>query len=113
MTRAVAERVRGQAHWAVVAGGTAVVVVALVSLWRLVEPVSTAVCPAIWPAPPGCADRMPPTAAAWTAGLIAAVVAVVVVVALSGRRRFVVAVAGSLTLLLAAAVGYRATLLGL
>lgn len=101
------------ATWLALAAGAVLTVWALIELWRLGQPLPRPdqVCPAVYPHPPGCADRR-------TEATIAAV-AVVGTYALTiwailtlGRRRPVVTALGLGAVTVVALFGYRITLYG-
>lgn len=69
-----------------------------------------AVCPAIYPAPPGCSDRTG-TAGLWVAAVWAALAIAIVILRLRGRR-LSGAIAALALVVLVGAVGYRVVLYG-
>lgn len=97
-------------RWWITAGvGALVVAGTLAGIWGLVgDGPDGGICPAVLPAPPGCADRLP-AAITWTAVLLVAYGAVLVLTA-RARRRLVAAGAGLLLLGVLAVVAYRSTL---
>ncbi|QDB78741.1 hypothetical protein FE251_04630 [Georgenia wutianyii] len=98
----------GMGTRSVVIAATVVLVATLAAIWWLVVPMEV-VCPAIYPAPPGCggAERRP-AGVTWT-GIVAAVYALSVVVASTwGRRRRWLTRAAMLVLVLVAIAGIGA-----